>query len=413
MNYTGIGDWLITLKDINDYWTAHPSFAVYEQHFLIGSVIALVHAFKTGGRWPWLFFTAMFHGMIIELVCYFLPFVQNFWHAQGIITLFGHRMPLYVAIIHPLFYYHASWAVSKLKLKSELVEHMAVGLLTVLIDMPYDLIGTKFVHWIWHDTDPGLYDRNLWSPWNLYNFNLCFSFSFHYWFHSIRGWIEKRKDLDKWQAGSLKSEIIASLGALSLGFPGGFFLFSPIYQPLHYFFEVSTEVITVAFLLTCSVIVWKFDRKSDRYQKPSKMNLISKLLFGHLVVHYLINLGTVIFFSPENVVAIGLHQTVGNCNETEPVVTFFKTLQRNKYLCVDNYDEKYYDFHCLPNAQPPSEGSTWYTVCGTPFENRAEYITIISLITFIAYVVFTSIHFDYDRNVERIWKKVDLPKKRN
>lgn len=147
---------------------------------------------------------------------------------------------MFFNVIDPLFYYHASWAVSKLKLKSELVEYMAVGLLTVLIDMPYDIIGTKFVHWIWHDTDPGLCklyqikrksqidnkfissfctfllfsflsymfclkkdDRNFWSPWNLYNFNLCFSFSFHYWFHSIRGWIEKRKNLDKWEAGSL------------------------------------------------------------------------------------------------------------------------------------------------------------------------------------------------------------------
>lgn len=63
---------------------------------------------------------------------------------------------MFFNVIDPLFYYHASWAVSKLKLKSELVEYMAVGLLTVLIDMPYDLIGTKFVHWIWHDTDPGL-----------------------------------------------------------------------------------------------------------------------------------------------------------------------------------------------------------------------------------------------------------------
>lgn len=43
-----------------------------------------------------------------------------------------------------------------MKLKSQLAEHLAVGLLTVLIDMPYDLIGAKFVHWIWHDTDPNI-----------------------------------------------------------------------------------------------------------------------------------------------------------------------------------------------------------------------------------------------------------------
>lgn len=47
------------------------------------------------------------------------------------------------------------------------------------------------------------------------------------------------------------------------------------------------------------------------------------------------------------------------------------------------------------------------------FRNRAEYITVLSVITFIAYVIFHSIHFDYDQNVDRLWKKVGLPKKFN
>lgn len=55
-----------------------------------------------------------------------------------------------------VFYYHASWAMSKMKLKSPIAEHLAVGLMTVLIDMPYDIIGIKYLHWIWHDTDPNI-----------------------------------------------------------------------------------------------------------------------------------------------------------------------------------------------------------------------------------------------------------------
>lgn len=55
-----------------------------------------------------------------------------------------------------VFYYHASWAMSKMKLKSAIAEHLAVGLMTVLIDMPYDINGAKFVHWVWHDTDPNI-----------------------------------------------------------------------------------------------------------------------------------------------------------------------------------------------------------------------------------------------------------------
>lgn len=46
--------------------------------------------------------------------------------------------------------------MSKMKLKCGYTEHLAVGLMTVLIDMPYDIIGAKYVHWIWHDTDPNI-----------------------------------------------------------------------------------------------------------------------------------------------------------------------------------------------------------------------------------------------------------------
>lgn len=58
--------------------------------------------------------------------------------------------------VDPVFYYHSTWAMSKMKLKSQLAEFMAVGLMTVLIDMPYDIIGIKYIHWIWHDTDPNI-----------------------------------------------------------------------------------------------------------------------------------------------------------------------------------------------------------------------------------------------------------------
>ncbi|XP_031618054.1 uncharacterized protein LOC116337539 [Contarinia nasturtii] len=413
MNYSSFGDWLVAYRDPYDYWKSHPTYAICELNFLIGASLMLAHAFVTGGRWPWLFFASMTHGFVIELISYFAPFIENFWHAQGIITFFDRRMALYIAILYPMFYYHASWTVSKMKLKSQLVEHMAVGLMTVLVDMPYDIIGPKFVHWIWHDTDPNIYDRHYWVPWNSYYFHLCFSASFHFWFHSVRRWTEKRKDLDKWQAGTLKSEIMSLVCASFLGMPTGCLFFVAVYHPLHDFYNVPSEVTAISILLIFTAVVWKFDRKCNRYEKPAKMNFMSKVLFGHFIVHYMVYLGTAIFFNPEDVVSVGMHQPIGNCNETEPVHTILKTLERQKYLCVENYDEMYYDFHCLPNGITPSDGSIWYTVCGMPFENRAEYITVLSLITFIAYMVNVSIHFDYDKNVDKMWKKMKLSKKFN
>lgn len=123
-----------------------------------------------------------------------------------------------------------------------------------------------------------------------------------------------------------KSEVIALICASLLGMPGGCLLFVLFYHPLHDFCELSSEVTFICIASVFIVILWRFDRKSNRYQKPSKINLISKILLGHLVVHYLINLGSAIFFNPEDVVSVGLHQTIGNCNETEPVETLLKVL---------------------------------------------------------------------------------------
>jgi hypothetical protein len=73
-----------------------------------------------------------------------------------------------------------------------------VGLLVVLIDLPYDIVSVKFVHWSWHDTDPNIADRHYWVPWNSYYFHLTFAASFTFWFHTVRSWLDRKTS--KWQA---------------------------------------------------------------------------------------------------------------------------------------------------------------------------------------------------------------------
>lgn len=114
------------------------------------------------------------------------------------------------------------------------------------------------------------------------------------------------------------------MAASILGMPGGCLLFIPLYHPLHDFFNVHSEVTAVTIILIWAAVVWKFDRKSNRLVKPEKMDIISKFLTIHLIGHYLFNIGIVIFFNPEDVVSVGLHQRIGNCNETEPVHTVLK-----------------------------------------------------------------------------------------
>lgn len=68
-------------------------------------------------------------------------------------------------------------------------------------------------------------------------------------------------------------------------------------------------------------------------------------------------------------------------------------MKKRKYLCATDYDEKYYDFHCLPDGKVPNFGASWYTVCGVPLPNKVEFIVMPALIAFIATVVFGNLHF--------------------
>jgi hypothetical protein len=82
-----------------------------------------------------------------------------------------------------------------------------------------------------------------------------------------------------------------------------------------------------------------------------------------------------------------------------------KVLKKRKYLCLEDYDEDYFDFHCV-NKQP-STNATWYTICGTPFKNRVEYIAMISAICFLAFNVLRNMHFNAGNEVDTS-KRSDL-----
>lgn len=124
-----------------------------------------------------------------------------------------------------------------------------------------------------------------------------------------------------------------------------------------------------------------------------------KLLFFHLALHYAIYILFATFFNPESHKSVGIHEPVGNCESTLPVQTLLKTLSKKEFLCTTDYDEKYFNFNC---ATVPKEGSIWYTICGTAFDNRAEYVWMSFIIALGAFLIFRAIHFDYDGKLLKV-----------
>lgn len=77
-------------------------------------------------------------------------------------------------------------------------------------------------------------------------------------------------------------------------------------------------------------------------------------------------------------------------------------------MCPTDYDEKYFDWHCLPDGKPPSDGAYWYTACGVPLPNRVELIVIVSLICVVATTVFSNLHFKSHGDDVFAFKKVSV-----
>jgi hypothetical protein len=61
-----------------------------------------------------------------------------------------------------------------------------MGGLVILLLLPFEIFGAKFLWWTWHDTDPLLADRVYGVPYYLLFYHFFFSFSFVVAHHIFR-----------------------------------------------------------------------------------------------------------------------------------------------------------------------------------------------------------------------------------
>ncbi|CAG4929378.1 unnamed protein product [Parnassius apollo] len=390
--YTGDtwSEWLIQTRDIAQLWEAQPTYLISQCVYCFAGFITLIHALIKGGRWPYFWLGTVLHGLFSDNFWHFvLPEYDNFWHSQTPVMLLGARLPLHIIFVYPAFIYHAAYAVSKLRLP-RYAEPFAVGLVTVLVDIPYDIVAVKFVHWTWHDTDPNIFDRHYWVPWNSYYFHATFAASFFFFFHYSRRRLAPK--VEQWTSATMLVEWISLIIASLLGMPGGVLMFVPLYHPLHDVLKIHSEVTFFLLFAIFAVIVIN-GILSERERTNEKLTTIDYVLLLQLAVHYAIYWLFVVFFDPNKERSLGLHEPVGPCNEVSSLMTpFGQTLYKRTYLCPDDYNEAYFDFSCV-GGKKPENGATWYLICGTPFANRAEYIIIISTIIIVAAGVFYGLYF--------------------
>lgn len=385
-------DWFCGTRDTREFIQNHTSFFLGEIVMTFCGLLTLVHAYRKGGRFLYLWIGIIVHGLNTECITYWVPDIDNFWHAQSNLMFVGRRLPLYVLIgLYPLYDYTASIAAKRLRLPWW-AEGPAVGLGAVLLDIPYDILGVKLLWWTWHDTDPNIYDRMYWVPWTSYYFHASFACSFTWMLKLSRKLLVG--DLYDWK--KFPRELLCSVIAGMTAFWVGAAQFVPVYHIFHDYFHVHSECCVVAFLGFYAFLVWVADRHNENYEArpdPEERRYWFDELAVAVFIHYLFFICLSIVGQPETIVATGLFEPVGPCDQYTEIHTMSGLmLRKRKYLCPTRYDEKYFDFHCVPGGKPPRMKDDlpveWYTICGTPFPNHMEYIFVVTAFSLFGMAVY-------------------------
>jgi len=141
--------WLVTIYDPS---SISANFHSLELVMLLGFLLTLRHALRERrvgrpfGLLLWLI--AAFYGVWMELLA--ANTVDIFGHAQFTVMLCGKLLPLYVVLLYPTFIYVAVTAARKLK-TGAVATFFTAGLLAVMIDVPFDIMGPDCGWWIWYE----------------------------------------------------------------------------------------------------------------------------------------------------------------------------------------------------------------------------------------------------------------------
>ncbi|XP_071503698.1 uncharacterized protein [Diadema antillarum] len=394
-------DWFIAFRDPREIWANHQSFLIAEITYHILAVLLVTHAFRHGGRFAWYLLAIFIHGLVVESISYILPDIDNFWHAQGTVMLLAKRLPTYIICVYYMFMYPSFVAVSRLRLPTW-SEPFAHALVTVLLDIPYDIMGIKHMWWTWHDTDPNIYDRYYWVPITSFFFWATFMCSHNFLFFAVPRWFGSKAG--KYESNSMFVELVSAAVAGVFAFPLGTIQFIIIYHIPHDLYGVSTGICLGVLFAVYVLMVWIGDRNPGEGARPFGKHG-SAPLFDNIgiavTVHYLLYIVLVFFTTPASYQSIGLHEETGNCQDTTSMYTALgKIVHKKKYLCTSNYDEAYFDWHCLPGQRPPQDYSRWYTICGNDYPNHFEYCMLVTAHALFGFLVYYQMLSRSGKNID-------------
>jgi len=404
------------VKPLADMLATQPTMIAGEAAFLLLAAISLLHACAHGRRHLMAYIGALVGGTANDIFFMVLPFVDNFFHAQGTFMLTP-RLPLYIPAVYICFIYLPVVASWRLASRSVSARCAASALGGTLFYAPYDLTGAKFLWWSWHDTDAAVAARWLGVPIGSTLWTLIHGYCFHRLLHVfvLRHAAPLRAStaafallglsllctpcmmlaMAPFQMHQLRLELAPALRLVQMpGRPWDETIAdarSVVVQmpgrpdPPALALAVVTMLLTFASGSRISKDVSTSDAGgADALERePPRRGLDMVLLAAALGTLLTLALAMALG-EPANVVSLGLHQEYGACAVPDIDLSGYA---RTKYLCQAELDEDFH-FGCVRQRLPPAQPK-WYTICGKQHSNYGLYAGVTATLCALSGAMLT------------------------
>uniref|UniRef100_A0A8R1TRE1 Protein zwilch n=1 Tax=Onchocerca volvulus TaxID=6282 RepID=A0A8R1TRE1_ONCVO len=393
MKVVTIADWLCKTRHLQPSIENHPTLVISEFVYLMLFFLSFFCALRSGSRYVYTWIGIYLLAFFTESIKFIDESINVVFYSQTILTLMGMRIPLHLlcGIYHTLFY--TSYIIVKRIHLQWWGEAAANGVLVLLLSLPLQVMGTKLLWWQWYDGDPRLVSTFYSVPLVVLAWYAMLGTSFNVSLYLFRkGFLRERYDWKRFIA-----EFLCVVGAALLALCFATLQYAIFFHIPHDIFRIHSAFSLAVLLIIYAAIALKALLSSkmeyDLYNTVKKDQLVEVRLnkkhiyvlaelSGIVAIHFLLHMLLAVFGTPENIVSEGIYQAIGPCDEVEQIFSpFGLILYRKKYFCVEQQQQKLFDFHCIPGGQLPaivgSELLEYYAICGTSFEERTEYVAFI------------------------------------
>ncbi|VDN06966.1 unnamed protein product [Thelazia callipaeda] len=391
LKVVAVADWWCKTQDPQLMANNHATLMISEFTYALLWLLSLTFAFQHGARFAYTWVGIQFLAFFTESMMFLDDSLNVVWHSQTMITFMGMRTPLYIlfGVYHTLFY--TSYVLVKRISLQWWGEAALNGIFVLVLSLPFQIMGTKLLWWQWHDTDPRLANTFYSVPVAIWMWYTMLAASFNASLYLLRNmFLNERYNWKRFTA-ELFCVIGAAFLALFIAAMQYLFFFTILQNIFKIYSGLSSIFLIICYAATTVLAFYKAKVENNFYHteikavskvSPSSKQLhISSRCLSIIVVHLLLHMLLVVFSSPENVISEGIHQAIGPCKEVEHIFSFSnQMLYRQKYMCLEKYQQKLFDFHCIPGGQISrsiDEPLEYYAICGTSFENRSLYIVFI------------------------------------